>query len=201
MDRPAVLIFDIGNVIVAHDNDLLWDRLAALCPDPEAARSKILPLVRESAIGTGRESVRSLHRRLTRELRMSANPDAFAEAWNSHFTPIPGMPELLTRLAVRLPLVLLSNTNAAHWDHIRVGYPVVGLFPIQLLSHEVGLLKPVPAIFELAAARAGQPAGRCFFTDDLQSNVDGALRCGMDAVRFEGCEALRKALAVRGIEA
>jgi HAD superfamily hydrolase (TIGR01509 family) len=201
MNTPATQIFDLGNVIVAHDNNLLWDRLAMLCPDTDQARSQLPGLVGASKIGTGHEQVGDLHHRLIGELGMRANPDQFLDAWVCHFSAIPGMSEILHNLALQRPLVLLSNTNAAHWDHIRGRFPVLKLFRSRLLSHELGLVKPNNAIFELAARQAGQEIERCFFTDDLQPNVDAAVKCGMDAVLFQGVESLRRALADRGIDA
>ncbi len=201
MDTPSTLIFDMGNVVVAHDNDLLWDRLSMLCGDPDQARSQLPAIVRASKIGTGREQVGDLHRRLIDELGMRSNPDQFLDAWACHFSPIPGMSKMLHNLAQRLPLVLLSNTNAAHWDHVRGRFPVLRLFRSTLLSHELGLLKPDSAIYQLAAQQAGHALERCFFTDDLQPNIDAAASCGMDAVLFQGVESLRAALAARGIEA
>lgn len=201
MNTPATLIFDLGNVIVAHNNDLLWDRLAMLCPDPDRARSQLPALVSASTIGTGHEKVGDLHRRLVNELGMRPNPDQFLDAWVCHFSPIPGMTEMLQNLAHQRPLVLLSNTNAEHWNHIRKRFPVLKLFRPTLLSHELGLVKPNNAIYELAAKQAQQAVEHCFYTDDLQPNVDAAIACGMDAVLFQGVEALRRDLASRGIDA
>lgn len=56
------------------------------------------------------------------------------------------------------------------------------LFDVVIISGEVGLRKPEPQIFALAAREVGvEPAG-CVFVDDFQVNVEGAEAVGMIGV-------------------
>jgi hypothetical protein len=48
------LIFDIGGVLIHHDNDLLYDRLAASCSNPTAARTHLPICLNDAEIGSGR---------------------------------------------------------------------------------------------------------------------------------------------------
>jgi epoxide hydrolase-like predicted phosphatase len=57
-----------------------------------------------------------------------------------------------------------------------------------VLSGEVGLRKPDPQIYLLAAERAGLPADRCVLVDDLRTNVAAAARLGMATVLHRGAE-------------
>ncbi len=64
-------------------------------------------------------------------------------------------------------------------------YPWADLEPlldVQVVSGQVGLRKPDPAIYQLAAGELGLTAGQCAFVDDLQPNVDAARELGMFAV-------------------
>jgi epoxide hydrolase-like predicted phosphatase len=49
-------------------------------------------------------------------------------------------------------------------------------------SHEVGLMKPDPRIYELAAERLGVGLPEIVFVDDVAANVDGARVVGCQAV-------------------
>ncbi|MFC4602496.1 HAD-IA family hydrolase [Rhodococcus kronopolitis] len=51
-----------------------------------------------------------------------------------------------------------------------------------LLSGDVGLEKPDPRIYRLAAERLGLATADCVFVDDLPVNVRGAVAAGMVAV-------------------
>ena len=109
------------------------------------------------------------------------------------------MERIVARLARTRRLALLSNTNAEHWQHLRGRYPLLSRFDLILLSHEMRLLKPDAAIYREAADRAGLEPQQCFFTDDRQDNVDGAIAVGMDAVRFKSAEEIIAELARRGL--
>ena len=56
------------------------------------------------------------------------------------------------------------------------------LFDAWVISGEVGLRKPDPAIYELAAERLGLPASACVFVDDLPGNLKPACALGMATV-------------------
>ena len=63
----------------------------------------------------------------------------------------------------------------------------------------MGLLKPDAAIYREAADRATLEPQQCFFTDDRQDNVDGAIAVEINAVRFESAQQIRTDLARRGL--
>lgn len=74
---------------------------------------------------------------------------------------------------------LLSNS----WD--RSVYPrrrFAELFDVLVISGEVGLRKPDPAIYLLAAQRLNLQAAACVFVDDLEANVMAATAVGMAGV-------------------
>lgn len=62
------------------------------------------------------------------------------------------------------------------------------LFDGVVISGEVGLHKPQPEIFTLAADRVGVAPEECVFVDDLRENCDGAEAVGMTAVLHRGSE-------------
>lgn len=57
-----------------------------------------------------------------------------------------------------------------------------GLFDVSVISGEVGLRKPDPAIFELAATRLGVPLSGCIFVDDHPGHLDAAEALGMTTI-------------------
>jgi epoxide hydrolase-like predicted phosphatase len=63
------------------------------------------------------------------------------------------------------------------------------LFDEVVISGEVGLHKPQPEIYALAAERLGVEPEGCVFVDDLRENVHGAEQVGMTAVLHRDPEA------------
>jgi putative hydrolase of the HAD superfamily len=73
-------------------------------------------------------------------------------------------------------------------------------FHEQILSYEVGAMKPDPRIFERAIELAGCLPEECFYTDDIAEYVEAARRMGIDAVQFQSCAQLEREMVSRGIE-
>jgi epoxide hydrolase-like predicted phosphatase len=92
----------------------------------------------------------------------------------------PSMVEsVLVARRAGLKTALLSNS----WG--MSGYPrdrFEELFDVVVISGEVGLRKPDPAIYELALHRLGLPAARCVFVDDYPGHLDPANSLGMTTV-------------------
>jgi putative hydrolase of the HAD superfamily len=74
---------------------------------------------------------------------------------------------------------LLSNSWGL--DYERDGWDT--LFDAVVISGEVGLRKPDPAIYALAADRLGLPPQEIVFVDDLRPNVRAAVAAGMVGVQ------------------
>jgi epoxide hydrolase-like predicted phosphatase len=63
-------------------------------------------------------------------------------------------------------------------------YGIISLFDDIINSARVGLAKPDPRIFALAAERLGVAPGECVFIDDLARNVQAAADADMHAVHY-----------------
>jgi putative hydrolase of the HAD superfamily len=66
---------------------------------------------------------------------------------------------------------------------------------IVLNSARIGIAKPDPRVYLIAAERAGATLQRCLFIDDTAANVIAASEVGMTALKYEQIEDLREFLA------
>jgi putative hydrolase of the HAD superfamily len=81
---------------------------------------------------------------------------------------------------------LVSNSwGEEGYDRARFGE----LFDVLLISGELGVRKPHPEIYALAAERLGVPPERCVFVDDLPGNLKPAAAIGMATVLHRDAEA------------
>jgi putative hydrolase of the HAD superfamily len=79
---------------------------------------------------------------------------------------------------------LLSNSWGL--DYQREGWDI--LFDAVVISSEVGVRKPDPAIYALAAQRLELPPQQIVFVDDLRPNVRAAVTAGMVGVQHVDVE-------------
>jgi len=97
-----------------------------------------------------------------------------------------------------LTTALLSNMQHDMAAYARKNFAWLGDFDHQILSCEVGLIKPDAAIFRESIERIGTKPQEILFVDDRQANVDGAKSTGIEAIRFEGIKRLREDLEEMG---
>lgn len=91
--------------------------------------------------------------------------------------------ELLRRLGPDLPLALITNGAS---DTQREAIAALGIerhFRVIVISGEVGITKPDPAIFDMAIDRLGVPRENVWHVgDNLHADVEGAHRAHLMAV-------------------
>ena len=105
--------------------------------------------------------------------------------------------EFIVSLRDRVRTGLISNA----WAGIRQVLGEDGgesIFDEMVISAEVGLAKPDPAIFRLALERLNVPAAAALFVDDVPANLQAARATGMRPLLFSGTrrtiEAVNRAL-------
>lgn len=101
------------------------------------------------------------------------------------------MTSLVTRArAAGIRTALLSNSWGNDYD--RSDWHT--MFDTVVISGEVGMRKPEPAIFELTLERIGLPPQVCVFVDDLAPNVAAAEQAGLVGIVHHSFEETATAL-------
>jgi 2-haloacid dehalogenase len=132
--------------------------------------------------------------------------DALAiRAYRTHFGQtltgmVPGTSAVIADLGqAGVRLSALTNWSGETFPHARARYGILRRFDDVVVSGDEGLLKPDPAIYELACARSGFEPASTVFVDDSAPNVAAAESFGLTAVHFTDAEALRAALESYGL--
>jgi putative hydrolase of the HAD superfamily len=100
-------------------------------------------------------------------------------------SPVPETVALLQALrSAGRRLYYLSNMPAPFASHLEAAHSVMRCFDDGVFSARVGLVKPEPAIYALAARRFGHAPAELMFLDDHLPNVLAARACGWHALLF-----------------
>jgi putative hydrolase of the HAD superfamily len=196
---PRGLLVDWGGVLTSGLNDALgrWAELDGIdfeayyqamvgWLDTSPAEAELNPI---HALERGEIAVPDFEHKLAALLvrRDGTNVPAegLLERMFAHFEHQPQMSALIRRAKGHgIKTALLSNS----WGTTYPRDTWEGMFDDIVISGEVGLRKPEPEIFLLAAERIGLTAAECVFVDDLELNVDGARALGMTAVHHTSYE-------------
>jgi len=196
------VVFDVGNVLYGWDPDSFLVRQIA---DDEAR----LRFVEDADVYGWHETLDGGRPYAEAAAEFSEKFPEYAQviaAWSDHFGetitgPVPGMPELVAELdAHGVPLFAITNFSADFWPpfHERER-AFFGRFRDIVVSGEVKLLKPDPAIYWLALDRFRLNPAEALLIDDRAINVEGALAIGMEAHLFTGADDLRQRLEAEGL--
>ena len=118
---------------------------------------------------------------------------AYYDHWEDSITgAIPGTVDILHRLKQKgYPLYGLSNWSAETFPRARHKYPFFDLFDEIILSGDVKLIKPDPAIFNLLLNKIRYTAPECLLIDDSLPNIEAANKLGLVTIRFISPEQLQ----------
>ena len=188
---PRAVLFDLDNTL--HDRDagvaaFLRTQHAALdLPIPfEAWRARFVALERR-----GRVWKDVVYRDLVAGFGLDHDPAAlladYEAGFAGHVVPFGNPRETLRTLRERgWRTGIVSNGRAAFQRATLGALGIDDLIDTVIISAEVDLRKPDPAIFRLALDRLGCEAGASWFVgDDPEADVAGARGVGMQALWFQ----------------
>lgn len=198
------IIFDLGKVLIDFSVDRACSQVASLTgTSPQSIYEFLFKDGREFDFERGLISFSDLHMEFESHFGIQIPKQALKHAASDIFDPLVDTINILDALNSRYrglrPLILLSNTNEIHWDHIERSWSISQKFDHLILSFQIKSMKPDSKIYLEAVAKSGQRPGDCFFVDDVPANVEGAKKCGIDAVLFEGADKLAFELKRRGL--
>ena len=200
--KIEALLFDVGKVLIDFNFETGVQALHASCSISRDDFEEVLWDERWiRRYERGEISTTEFHDYLCKTANLQMAMPDFRATWSSVFLPhLLVSEDLLAALKQKYPLILVSNTNEAHFEFIRSRYRVVDYFDRHVLSYEVGSLKPDRQIFECAIDAANFPPEALFFTDDREENIVAAAELGMRAHQFKSESELVAALQDAGVE-
>jgi 2-haloacid dehalogenase len=190
-------VFDVGNVLYGWDPDSFLVRQIA---DDDAR----LRFIEDTDLYGWHETLDAGRSYAEAAAELTEKFPAYAElisAWSERFGetisgPVPGVHAIVDELHAKgVPLYAITNFSADFWPPFAAReHDFFARFEGIVVSGEVKLLKPDPAIYFLALRRFGLRPDEALFIDDRAINVEGARAVGMAAHLFVDAADLRTRL-------
>jgi 2-haloacid dehalogenase len=199
--QPAVVL-DLGNVLIR------WDpgpAIAVAVGDEEAERFLTADDFDFGAWNHEQDAGRPFAEAEDKAVASHPHWTEHIRGYRPHFAhsllgPVDDTVAILRELHdARVRTYALTNWSAETFPLARERYDFLGLFDDVVVSGEVGVAKPDPAIFRVLRERVGRPLEECVFVDDSPRNVAAAAAAGMDAIHFTDTGHLRDDLRARGL--
>jgi 2-haloacid dehalogenase len=202
MTQRSIAVFDLGGVLVDWNPRYLYRKLFA---GDDAAMEHFLANICTSAWNSQQDAGRSFaeasHALKQQHPAYSALIDAWFERHAEMISgPISETVEILALLrAAGVPIYALSNWSAETFPSAKRRFDFLHWFHGILLSGEVRLVKPDPAIFQTFFARFAVDPSDAVYIDDLPANVATAQNLGLHAILFRHPAQLRRELEQIGL--
>lgn len=181
------VIFDLGGVIMRTED-----------PGPRAALAERLGMTyRDLAIQVfdGPESRRAQVGEISAEEFWMATSAKYGVPYDFFFADFFKGDQLdqvliaaIRGLRARYKTGLLSNAFSDLRTWIEKEWKFADAFHDMVVSAEVKMMKPDPAIYAYSLKKLGVDANAAVFVDDLAVNVEAARQAGMQAIQFQNRE-------------
>lgn len=198
------VVFDLGGVLIDWDPRLIFQQHFATRGVLEAFLAEVFWRAHHACHDTLAPFEETLAPYKRDYPHFAPALDAVATDWQKAVMgPIPETVAVLEELVARdVPVFALSNWPAQTWPPAHPNaddYAFLDHFRSIVVSGQVQLRKPDPAIYKLALEQFGLEAGEALFVDDLAGNAEAATQAGMIGHQFLSADHLRARLVSAGL--
>lgn len=203
MQSPIkAIIFDFGGVLLEWDPRKLYQRYF---PDDPQAIDDFLDEIDfydwNAQQDKGRTFAEGIAEISTTFPQYAHLIQGYYDHWEDSITgAISGTVDILYRLKqIGYPLYGLSNWSAETYPRAKVMYTFFDCIDEVILSGDVNLIKPDPAIFQLALDRIKHKPEECLLIDDSPANIASAQGLGLATVQFHSPQQLEQELGLHNL--
>jgi len=184
MQKPKVLLFDLGGVIVRWVGLDELGKIAGLNRDEVGERFSASTVFRDYEIGHCEDDI--FAEALIAEFNLKIRLSDAKLLWNSWVQEsYVGTKEVLTKLRKNYTIACLSNTNALHWGHLPVHINIDDYFDHSYASHLINAAKPNLKSYHISIQDMNVNPSDIWFFDDTLINVEAAKTIGMSAYHVD----------------
>jgi 2-haloacid dehalogenase len=197
----AVVAFDLGGVLIDWNPRYLYRKIFGSDEaGMEMFLSEVCTPVWNARFDAGRPFAEGVAELMREHPDQADAIEAYRSRWDEMlggaFTDTVQVMRELRRASV--PVYALSNWSRETYAATRDRFPFLDEFDGVLISGDVGIGKPDPAIFREFLGRFGLVAESTVFIDDSSANVAVARSMGIEAIQFRSAGQVRRDLISRG---
>ena len=180
------VLFDFGNVLYNFDYQRFFIAAARHSDlHPDEIRQVLFGGAESLAVRfeTGRLSSEEFLALLAERARIALPPSGVAEIFTDIYDAHEPNIALAFSVAEQLPVALVSNTNALHFERFMGSTPVVTAMSAVSLSYQVGAMKPAPAMYHTVLKQLNLLPHECVYIDDIKEYTDAARAMGFVSIQ------------------
>ena len=182
-----VIFFDIGGVLLTIHPDVMISKISNLTNTPFKILKESFPEEQHDLYERGEITDLEWFQAYKKSFPNinSLTEHEFWIAWSMLLGQETDVLDILIRLKEHYKVWLLSNTNSRHIiNEVENNFAFPNLVDGKIYSFQIGSRKPEKKIYEVACEKANVEPCRSIFIDDLELNIVGANKIGMNGIHY-----------------
>lgn len=202
VSRPTTIVFDVGGVLLDWNPRHLYRKIFSDTEDMEWFLANVCTPEWNAAQDQGRAWHVAEAEAIARHPSHADSIHAFRARWHEMIpSPIDGTVAILENLARQgVPLYAITNFASETFRETTARFAFFRHFRGIVVSGDIGMLKPDPAIYQRLANDHGVDLTHAVFIDDVAHNVAAAHALGMTAITFSDARQLGTSLVALGFD-
>lgn len=182
------IIFDMGNVLLTYDPEVCLKKIVEKEEDRVLIRRELFegPEWVQGDLGhiTDEERFNGVSKRVPERLHEELR--RCTVEWDMCMYPVPQAREFCSYLKKRgFGIYVLSNASSSFYNYFPRFAPF-DYFDGIVVSCDVHIIKPDIRIYQHLLKKYNLRADESFFIDDVEANIEGARKAGIDGAVFKG---------------
>lgn len=190
----TTFLFDLGGVLFTNGTKKFIHEISSTYTIPEGVVKDMIDgeigsLYRESKIDRD-----EFWKRVIESLNLKESSDLLEKKWIDGYEIMPKTKYLIEQLSKQYALYYLSDNVKERVDALDSKFHFLSLFKGGIFSHEVGVRKPNPKIYQFALNKCHTRPDETIFIEDKQIMLDPAKEMGINTILFVDPDSLESQL-------
>jgi 2-haloacid dehalogenase len=197
MPTKPTIVFDLGAVLIDWDRRHLYEKMFnGRTAELNFFLDNVCTLAWNAEMDGGRPFSEAIAAKIAEFPQYEPYITAYHTRWEEMTGgSITGTVQILADLRqAGYPTAALSNWSAETFPLVRPRFEFLNWFDEIVLSGEVKVNKPDPAIYYILLERINREPQDCVFIDDSLPNIQAAQQLGFQAIHFQSPAQLRQDL-------
>lgn len=194
-----LILFDLGGVVFTNGTKKFMTDISARYQ----ISSDIISNVLDGEIGTkyreGKIERNEFWELVLENLPLKESVDDLEKEWIGDYELIPGTKDIIEKLRDKYKVMYLSDNVKERVNKLNEKFDFISWFEGGIFSHEVGVRKPNPKIYDFALKKGEALPQETIFIDDKPKMLKPAIEMGITGLVFETSEKLTKELIGLGV--
>ncbi len=180
----TTFLFDLGGVLFTNGTKKFIKELSLSYNISENKVKEVIDGEMGSRYRESKITRDEFWRQVIEEFHLNESAEVLEKQWIDGYEIISGTKRIIAELSKKYSLYYLSDNVKERVEALNMKFDFLKLFKGGIFSHEVGVRKPNPKIYEFALLKSNSKPEETIFIDDKPMMLNPAKKMGINTILF-----------------